>query len=238
MTNSSFLERIFSLQERVLSRHISTNSNLFSFISETIELLANFGITQEYWDTIPVEMKKIFDIFHSDIFSTLVSATRLCLQGCDTDALALMQVTIEDLTILDYIATERLYHNAFLEIQENSRKGKNFSDKFSYAKVVKAQNITDRRERLRGKMSAFGSHASPSRLSLALVYREGSNHPKPGLALNNPQIPWVLGEIASLCLFTVRVYSNFFITYLNEIPVKFLTTGAKLEEYYEDLNHD
>jgi hypothetical protein len=237
MTNSSTLKRIFTIQEQVVSRHIAANSDRFAFISEAVELLIDLRIPQGAWESIPVEMRSLFNYLYSDAFSTLISAIRVCLHGCDTDAFALMRVVLEELTILDYIATKRLYHSASIEIQENTRRGKPFSDRFSYQTAVKALGITDRRERLRGQMSSLGSHASPPRLSLALTRCSSGEHFKAGVALDNPKISIVLGEIASLCLFTVRVVNEVLRTYLDVIPEEFSKTREKLEEEYKALKH-
>jgi len=235
MTDSSFLKRVFAIQEQVLTRHINANSDRFEFVSEAIELLANLEIPSESWEAIPVEMRSLFNYLFSDAISTLISAIRVCLHGCETDALALMRVVLEELTILDYIATKRLYHSASLEVQENFRRGKSFSDKFSYKTAIKALHVTDRRERLRGQMSALGSHASPPRLSLALTHRDDTDHFKAGVALDNKRVSSVLGEIASLSLFAVRVVGDLLVTYLGAEPEEFSRIHAKLEADYEAL---
>jgi hypothetical protein len=235
MADNSFLARVFAIQEQVLPRHIAANSERFAFVSDAVEFLSNLEIPPNKWESIPVEMRSLFNFLYSDALSTLISAIRLCLHGCDTDALALMRVVLEELTILDYISTKRLYHSAFLEVQDNSRRGKSFSDRFSYDKAVRELGITDRRERLRGHMSTLGSHASPPRLSLALTSRGPSKHFKAGVALDNQRISQVLGEIASLSLFAVRVVGDMLKTYIDVVPEKFLASRKKLEADYEAL---
>lgn len=236
MKGNSLLELIFALQDQVLPRHISTNLDLFSFVSDGIALLSDINISPETWDTIPVEMRSLFNYFHADALSSLISAARLCLHGCETDALALMRVVLENLTILDYIATKRLYHEAFVEIQQGARRGKPFSAKFSYKTAIRSLGITDRRNRLRGDMSTFGSHVSPPRLKLAQVQRGGSYHPKVGLALDNPRsIRLVLYELASCVLFAARVVHEFLSTYLDVVPPAFAKSHTELEALYKDL---
>ena len=236
MKGNSLLERTFAFQDQVLPRHISTNLERFSFVSDGIALLSDIDISPETWDTIPVEMRSLFNYFHADALSSLISATRLCLHGCETDALALMRVVLENLTILNYIATERLYLEAFVDIQQRARCGRPFSDKFSYKTAIRSLGITDHRNRARGYMSTFGSHASPPRLKLALVQRGGSLHPKVGLALDNPRsIRLVLGELATHVLFAARVVHDFLSTYLDVVPPAFAKSHAELESLYKDL---
>ena len=147
-----------------------------------------------------------------------------------------MRVVLENLTILDYIATKRLYLEAFVEIQQRARCGRPFSDKFSYKTAIRSLGITDHRNRVRGDMSTFGSHASPPRLKLALVQRGGSHHPKVGLALDNPRsIRLVLGELATHVLFAARVVHDFLSTYLDVVPPAFAKSHAELEALYKDL---
>ena len=61
MKGNSLLERTFAFQDQVLPRHISTNLERFSFVSDGIALLSDIDISPETWDTIPVEMRSLFN---------------------------------------------------------------------------------------------------------------------------------------------------------------------------------
>ncbi|MGA2821129.1 MAG: hypothetical protein ABSF61_10800 [Anaerolineales bacterium] len=235
MYTDSLLGRIFSLQDQVTARHISQNPDRFSLLSDALALLSAIDMSPAEWDAIPVQMRSLFNYFHADTFSCIVSSARLCFHGCSADAFALMRVALENLTILDYIASKGLYQDAFAEMQQRAARGKPFSDAFSYDRAISVLQITDRRTRLWGQMSAMGSHASPPRLSLALAKRGEGHRTKPGLSLDDPNIPHVLGELTSLTLFALRVVNDFLKLYAPLSQVTFSMKLVSLEARYEAL---
>jgi hypothetical protein len=235
MESPSFVDRVFALQNQIVPRYVTANLQIYTFITDAIEMQSEFDVSQQDWESIPVEMRSLFNFLHADALSTLLSALRVALHGCDTDALALCRVVLENLTILDYISSKQLHHSAFVEIHESSSHGKSFSDRFTYETAIKQLGYADDRNRLRGQMSTLGSHASPARLSLALVRRAGEDHLKAGVALDNPKVSRVLNEIARLALFGIRVVRGMFGTYLTMIPENFDQKCKKIEADFEAL---
>ena len=238
MVGPSLLDRIFTLQEEVLRRNATRNADRVGFISRALEAIDEIGVSDTDWATIPIEMRTLYNYFEGDSVSTLISATRLCLHGCETDAFALMRIVLENLTILDYIATKRLHREAFAELQGRSRRGRPFSDHFSYEAAARETDATDRRRRLRGHLSVLGSHASPSRLALSRTQRGGVDHLKIGVALDNPRVRQALGELAALALFAARVVGGCFQAYLPALPARYAESASALEEAYVSLQAD
>ena len=229
------LQRIFSLQERALKKNIQQNSDRYSFVARCIDLIFLSNISLDSWDAIPDHTITVFNYFRLDALSTLINSIRLCLQGCDTDAYALMRIVIENLTVLDYIITSDLFEDAYLELSTKAPRGKKFSSRFSFKTAISQPHVTDRRERLVGNLSNIGAHISPPRLSSSL-YRVG--YAKIGLSIDNPRIKLSLGELASLSLFFVMVIDDFISKFLEKRSEQFHTIRLDLEKSYDRLASD
>lgn len=230
------LNRVFSLQEEVLKRNIAEFDARYNFISACIDLVGMLGIPDQSWKTLPVSQRYVFNCFHGDILSTLINAIRLGFQGCETDAYAIMRVALESLTILQYITQSGLYDEACAEIEGNAKRGKHFGSKFTYQNALKKLGITDRREQLRGDLSNLGNHVSPSRLEMSRFEIGDRNFPKVGVSINNPRTKLVIGELASLCLFFVKITDDFLTESKTENRDGFHTRRIELESRYEDLS--
>lgn len=214
------LDKIFDLQDKITRENAHQFNDRYSFISECIEILSNLNVSHDLWKTISSHQRIVFNYFHGDSVSTLISSLRLCLHGCDSDALSLMRIVIENLTIFDYIATKDLYEVALVDIKSRSSKLRPFSEKLSYETAIRELGIKDRRKKLWGQMSAVGAHASPSRLGLSRMKIDGIDYPRAGVAINNPRTKQVLGEIASIALFAVMVFDEFFtLTFDSQSPL-------------------
>jgi len=232
---SSLLERVLTLQEEVLRKHVVEFEVRYSFISSCIDLVGAPGIPDQSWQTLPVSQRYVFNCFHGDILSTLINAIRLGFQGCETDAYAIMRVVLENLTILQYIVQCGLYDGAHGEIEGNTKRGKRFSNKFSYQTSLKELGIKDRRERLKGDLSNWGNHVSPSRLGMSRFEIGDKSFCKLGLSINNPRTKIVIGELASLCLFFVKITDDFLAACNAENRGAFHQKRIELERRYEDL---
>lgn len=232
---NSLLGRALALQGEVLKRNITEFDARYSFISACIDLAGAPGVPDQSWKTLPVSQRYVFNCFHGDILSTLINAIRLGFQGCETDAYAIMRVALENLTILQYITQSGLYDEARAEIEGNAKRGKRFSSKFTYQNALKKLGITDRRERLRGDLSNLGNHVSPSRLGMSRFEIGDKNYPKVGVSINNPRTNVVIGELASLCLFFVKITDDFLAGSSAENRGPFHKKRVELEGRYEDL---
>jgi hypothetical protein len=231
----TILDKIFSLQERVLLAHVSKNPDIYDFISQCIEALADFGVPDADWTSLSLPRRVVFNFFQGDAVSTLISAARLALHGCETDAYALMRVVVESLTVFEYIVEFNRYDSAFHEILDRAPKGKRFSKELSYATAIKQLGIADRRIRLRGQLSTLGAHISPSRLAMSHYQRDGETHMKAGVSLANPRIKAALEELASLCLFAIRVIDDFFSDSSLPTASAFHSRRMQLDEAHESL---
>ncbi len=170
------MDRIFDLQDEITRVHANKFRERYSFICECLEALSNLQIPPAHWRTLPSYQRIVFNYFHGDSISTLISALRLCLHGCDSDALSLMRIVVENLTIFDYIVAKGLYESALTDIESSSWKQKPFSKKFSYKTAIKELGVKDRRKKLWGRISVVGAHASPSRLVLSRMKIDGIDY--------------------------------------------------------------
>lgn len=232
----ALLDRALALQDEVLKRNIAEFDTRYNFISACIDLAGAPGIPDQSWKALPVSQRHVFNCFHGDILSTLINAIRLGFQGCETDAYAIMRVALENLTILQYIIQSALYDEAHAEIEGNAKQGKRFSSKFTYQTALKKLGTTDRRERLRGDLSNLGNHVSPSRLAMSRFEIGDRNYPKVGVSINNPRTKLLIGELASLCLFFVKITDDFLAGSKAENRDAFHTKRVEFESRYEDLS--
>ena len=237
MSSEPLLQRIFSLQDQLVPRHISLHLERFMFVNDALDLLSQLPVNPDEWEAIPVQLRSLFNYFRTDAFSSMVSATRLCLHGCETDALALMRVVIEELTILEYILESGLHNEAFEEFRKRSSRAKPFPEAFSYEKALSALRVNDKRTMLWGIMSALGSHASPPRLSRAFVRYGDTHRSRPGLAIDDPRIHEGLGLLASQSLFALRVVDIFLQKHASGSHKDFSPRLAALETRYEDISN-
>ncbi|TKS59211.1 MAG: hypothetical protein EWM72_02413 [Nitrospira sp.] len=229
------LYRALTLQEEVLKRNVAEYKVRYDFISECIDVVGTPGTPEQSWQTLPVSQRNVFNLFHGDTLSTLINAIRLGFQGCETDAYAIMRVVLENLTILQYIVQFGLYDGAQAEIEGNAKREKRFSNKFTYKTALNKLGIKDRRERLKGDLSNFGNHVSPSRLRMSRFEIGDRNYGKVGVSINNPRTKIVIGELASLCLFFVKITDDFLAACKVENGGAFHQKRVELESRYEDL---
>lgn len=87
------LSQVFDLQEKFLKSYITEFPERYNFFSDCVDLIYSLEVPENIWNSIPVEHRTVFNYFHGDAVSTLISAIRLCLHGCETDTLALMCVS-------------------------------------------------------------------------------------------------------------------------------------------------
>ncbi len=229
------LESVFNLQEKVLRKNIAEFKERYNFISACIDLAGNPAIPANVWEKLPDSQRVVFNYFHGDALSTLVNAIRLGFQGCETDAYALMRVVLENLTILQYIVQFNLYDNAYSEIENKVKRGKNFSNKFSYTTALEKVGIKDHRKRLRGDFSNLGNHVSPLRLTMSRFKIGDDEFPKVSASINNPRTKKVIGELASLALFFIKITDDFLMACLAENESTFHQRRIEMERLYDDL---
>jgi hypothetical protein len=229
------LASIFVLQERVLHAHIEFFGDRYQLVANCLELVGLLELPESEWESIPLESRIVFNYFRGDSISTLISATRLALHGCETDAYALMRVVLESLTVFSYIVSANLFSDALREIQLRSSKGKAFSSILSYKTAIRQLDIKDRRDHLRGQMSTIGSHLSPSRLAMSRYLLRGAEHVKAGMSLAEPSVKIAFGELASLSLFAVRVTDEFLSKLLPHSATHFHRRRVELDARYEAL---
>lgn len=211
--NSSSLKDIFNLQNKVIQKHINEYVDLYDFISKCFDLVGNQRVEKDIWLTLSNSQRLVYNLFEGDIFSTLINVTRLCLQGCETDAYALMRVVLEELTVFDYISTTSSFDEACQEIKAKSQKPKKFSDKFRFEKAV--DNLPkDAREKVYGIYSNIGIHLSPQRLALSRGKSNERDSLKVGMMVGSVNVPISLIHLSGLFLFTIEVFDEFFIKYL------------------------
>ena len=79
------LYQVFRLQEEILQKYIAELPDRYNFISDCVDLMYSLEVPENIWGSIPVEHRTVFNYFHGDAVSTLISAIRLCLHGCETD---------------------------------------------------------------------------------------------------------------------------------------------------------
>lgn len=230
---SSLLERVFPLQEQVLKRNLIKFKDRYDLISACISHACTPGIPDHSWKTLPLSQRVVFNYFHGDALSTLINAIRLGFQGCETDAYALMRVVLENLTIFQYIIRFDLYDQAYSEVINRSQRGKRFSKEFSYGTSIKKLGIKDRRERLKGEFSNLGDHVSPSRLAMSRFKIGDNDFPKVGVSINNPRTKRVIGELASISLFFVKITDDFLMPCFAENGGTFHQRRLELERLYE-----
>jgi hypothetical protein len=231
----SLLDRVFPLQEEVLRRNTAEFKDRYDFISACIDLGGKLSIPDQSWETLPISQRVIFNYFDGDASSTLINAIRLGFQGCETDSYALMRVVLENLTVLQYIIKFTLYDEAYSEVVNKVRLGKRFSQKYSYKTAVKKLGIKDRRDRVKGSFSNFGSHPSPSRLAMSRFKIGDNDFPKVGVAINNPRTKMAIGELAALALFFVEITDDFLMACLAENAGAFHQRRVELESLYKSL---
>lgn len=232
---NSLLEHIFPLQEAVLRRNIAEFKDRYDFISACVDLGGMPKVPDQSWKMLPISQRVVFNYFHGDTLSTLINAIRLGFQGCETDAYALMRVVLESLTILQYIIKFDLCDEAYSEIENRVKRGKCFSEKFSYNTAIKKLDIDDRRERVKGDFSNLGNHISPSRLVMSRFQISDNDFPKVGVSINNPRTKKVIGELVALSLFFVKITDDFLIVRLSESGSIFHQRRTELEMLYEEL---
>lgn len=228
------LSLIFELQEEFLQKYIAAFPERYNFISECIDLMYSLEVPEDVWNSIPVEHRTVFNYFHGDAASTLISAIRLCLHGCETDSLALMRVLIETITILHYVIEKSLYIELYSELMEKAPKGKGFSKRFSYETAIRELDVQDNRERFRGQMSSLGSHASPGRIGMSRFTVDGHDNVKFGVSTAESKVRIVLGELASISLYLIRVI-DMFIKESKYADSSFHQRRLVLETSYESL---
>ncbi len=68
--NVPYLNRIFALQENVISRYIEQYPERYAFVSQCIDALVYIDINEQKWKTIPVVHRTVFNYFHGDAVST------------------------------------------------------------------------------------------------------------------------------------------------------------------------
>jgi len=231
------LFQVFKLQEEILQKYIAEFPERYNFISDCVDLMYSLEAPENIWDSIPVEHRTVFNYFHGDAVSTLISAIRLCLHGCETDSLALMRVLIETITILHYVIEKNLYDELYSELMKRAPKGKGFSKKFSYETAIRGLDVQDNRERLRGQMSSLGSHASPGRIGMSRYKVDGYDNVKFGMSITVPKVRVVLGELASISLYLIRVIDKFF-EKSKYIDSSFHKRRLALETRYESLHEE
>ncbi len=224
------LEHIFTLQERVLKKNVVEYKTRYDFISECVDLIGSPKFPVEIWKVLPLSHRVIFNYFHGDALSTLINAIRLCLQGCETDAYALMRVVLENLTIFQYVVKFGIFDEAYSELGK-AKRGERFSKKLSYKTAITKLGIKDRRERLKGELSTLGSHLSSNRLTMSRFQIGDTDFPKIGASINNPEVKKTLDELASMALFFVQIMDDFFIT--TKIGDTFHNRRIELETLYE-----
>lgn len=229
------LENIFSLQEKVLRKNISEFKDRYDFILACIDLAGTPAIPPNSWKKLSDSKRIVFNYFHGDALSTLINAIRLGFQGCETDAYALMRVVLENLTILQYIVKFDLYDKAYSEIKNRAQRGKLFSKTFSYNTAVKRLGIMDRRERAKGDFSNLGNHVSPSRLWMSRFEIGDTDYAKIGASINNPRTKNVIGELASLALFLIKITDDFLMSCVAENESTFHKRRIEMEKLYNDL---
>jgi hypothetical protein len=200
------LVRIFDTQNKVIQKYIQDYPVLYDFISKCQDY-SNVELSPSEWDTIPEDRRTIFNYYQADILSTLINATRLCLQGCETDAYALLRVVNQELGEFNSVIEQSLYDQLYKEMQDNSMKGKHFSDLFR----KKINKIKDKkREHVYGKLSNIGSHPSPTRVALSIRSDMSGIRVKVGMILNNPNVETCLLRISEHYLYAIRVFDEYF----------------------------
>ena len=231
------LSQVFRLQEEILQKYIAELPDRYNFISDCVDLMYSLEVPENIWGSIPVEHRTVFNYFHGDAVSTLISAIRLCLHGCETDSLALMRVLIETITILHYVIEKNLYDELYSELIKRAPKGKGFSKKFSYETAIRELDVQDNRERLRGQTSSLGSHASPGRIGMSRYNVDGYDNVKFGISIDMSKVRIVLGELASISLYLIRVIDKFF-EKSKYIDSSFHAKRLLLEEEYKRLEEN
>jgi len=232
--NGLILEHIlFTLQNRVMRKHISEFKKQYDFISACIEHAGDLKITEQSWKAVPFPRVKVFNDFHGDVLSTLINAIRLVLQGCATDAYALMRVVRENLTILQYIVKFTLYKPYFVYVKWVQR-GKRFGDQFSYQTAVRKLDIEDQL----GEFSKLGSHASPPRHARGRFKVGDSYFPMVGASVNNPMTKEAMDKLASLALSLVEVTDDFITACLKEAGKPYHHRRIELKTLYENLQEE
>ncbi|HCK65490.1 MAG TPA: hypothetical protein DHW49_04435 [Anaerolineae bacterium] len=146
-----------------------------------------------------------------------------------------MRVALEELTVFEYITIFSKFDEASAEIIAKVPKQKNFGDEFRYEKVIRKLK-KDGREKVYGMLSNLGTHLSPVRVALSRRGDGERERLKVGMMLGNPNTPIALGELARIYLFSIDVFNNFFIKFLQD-PTKspFNATLPIARSKYESL---
>lgn len=226
------LLKIFDLQNQVIQKYISEFPGLYNFISRCYELI-NTQTPNTLWLKIPENRRKIFKYYEADTVSTLINAVRLALQGCETDAFALLRVVNQELGEFNSIIELSLYDQVYQEVKQNSSKLKSFSS--GLQSKFKQTKDSDR-SHMYGRLSNLGSHSSPTRLALSIRNDKGKQRIKVGMSIENPNVEGALLDIASHFLFAIRVFEEFFKSNLPSETKSHLSDElASLEKNYESL---
>lgn len=230
---NTFLFEIFEIQNNVIKTYIKDYPNLYNFISKCHDCLtAKMSLIE--WENIPENRRKVYNLYYGDIFSTLINATRLALQGCETDAFALLRVVNQELGEFNSIIELSLYDQAYIELAENAVKGKGFSGNFQ----KKVNQFKDKnRNYVYGQLSNLGSHPSPTRMRLSTQEdASGEVIMKVGMILNNPNTENSLIHISAHYLDAIRVFDKYFVKNLLPNIKSPLSVGRKkLEIEYQKL---